>query len=350
MSTTTSAKLRGASLRGFFPDGIPRLWCPLLTHYRDDGSIDFDRMSVHLSQVTPWVNGYLIPGSTGDGWELDEAETLAVTEFAVRQARERGLSLLVGVLRTETDRVKKTMEGMLLLLERLTGIADGRQRLSAARVCAFALCPPKGATRTQNEIYANLSELMDRGLPMALYQLPQVTENEVAPETFETLAAKYSNLIFFKDSSGHDRIAASSVDKGGVYLVRGAEGEYARWLKDAGGAYDGFLLSSANYFPAELKKLIESVEKGDIDRAQEIAGRLTAVVRQVFELVQPLPHGNHFTNAAKAIDHYCAFGPLGHSKEGPMLHAGVRLPQRVITDTGAILGRSQMMPHKGYLE
>ncbi|MBP1731998.1 MAG: dapA 2, partial [Deltaproteobacteria bacterium] len=243
MSTTTSAKLRGASLRGFFPDGIPRLWCPLLTHYRDDGSIDFDRMSVHLSQVTPWVNGYLIPGSTGDGWELDEAETLAVTEFAVRQARERGLSLLVGVLRTETDRVKKTMEGMLLLLERLTGIADGRQRL---KICA------------------SLSELMDPGLPMALYQLPQVTENEVAPETFETLAAKYSNLIFFKDSSGHDRVAASSVDKGGVYLVRGAEGAYARWLKDVGGAYDGFLLSSANYFPAELKKLIESVEKGDI--------------------------------------------------------------------------------------
>jgi 4-hydroxy-tetrahydrodipicolinate synthase len=326
------------------------LWCPLLTHYRDDGNIDFDRMSVHLGQVTPWVRGYLIPGSTGDGWELDEEETLAVTEFAVRQAQAQGLSLLVGLLRTETSVVKKTLESMLLLLERMTGTADARQRLDEARVCAFAVCPPKGATLTQQEIHTSLSELMETGLPMALYQLPQLTDNEVAPETFEGLAVKHANLIFFKDSSGHDRIAASSVDTGGVFMVRGAEGEYARWLKFAGGPYDGFLLSTANYFPAELHKLIKAVETGNMGLAHEISARLTAVVRQVFELVKPLPHGNHFTNAAKAIDHYRAFGALGRTKEGPMLHAGVRLPQQVITETGAVLDRFELMPHEGYLK
>jgi 4-hydroxy-tetrahydrodipicolinate synthase len=307
-------------------------------------------MSAHLNQLTPWVKGYLIPGSTGDGWELNEEETLAVTEFAVRQVRARDLSLLVGILRAETKMVKKTMGSIRLLLELPTGLADHRQFLGASRVCAFAVCPPKGAARTQQEIYTSLSELMETDLPMALYQLPQVTENEVAPETFEALAAKFPNLIFFKDSSGHDRIAASSVSKGGVYMMRGAEGEYARWLKFAGGPYDGFLLSTANYFPAELHKLIESIEKGEMGLVHEISDRLTAAVLQVFELVQPLPRGNHFTNAAKAIDHYRAFGPLGRTKEGPMLHAGVRLPQHVIAETGAILDRFQLMPREGYLE
>jgi hypothetical protein len=36
----------------------------------------------------------------------------------------------------------------------------------------------------------------------------------------------------------------------GVTLLRGAEGDYAQWSKAHGGAYDGFLLSTANAFPA----------------------------------------------------------------------------------------------------
>ena len=30
-------------IKKLFPSGIPRLWCPLLTHYTDNGSIDFDQ-------------------------------------------------------------------------------------------------------------------------------------------------------------------------------------------------------------------------------------------------------------------------------------------------------------------
>jgi hypothetical protein len=29
-------------------------------------------MSAHLAHIVPWVKGYLIPGSTGDGWEMDD--------------------------------------------------------------------------------------------------------------------------------------------------------------------------------------------------------------------------------------------------------------------------------------
>ena len=52
-----------------FPEGIPRLWCPLLTHYDDAVRINFDRMSAHLGHIGRWVKGYLVPGTTGDGWE-----------------------------------------------------------------------------------------------------------------------------------------------------------------------------------------------------------------------------------------------------------------------------------------
>ena len=74
------------------------------------------------------------------------------------------------------------------------------------------------------------------------------------------------------------------------------------------------------------------------------------VTPEVFALLQPFAYGNAFTNANKAIDHFKAFGPKALRKEGPMLHAKVRLPEQTISGTGAILTRYGLMPDKGYLE
>jgi dihydrodipicolinate synthase/N-acetylneuraminate lyase len=342
---------RQALLKDFSPAGVPRLWCPLLTHYRDDGAIDLDRMSAHFHHIVPWVKGFLIPGSTGDGWELDEQETMHVAGFALQQAQKQEIYLLLGALKRDTESVQRTISGMLKLIDPkgLTGKNDTEQILKERRVCGFTVCPPAGEALTQEDMEAGLSGVLDLGLPTALYQLPQMTHNEVSPETFGRLVEKYFNLIFFKDSSGQDRIAASLVDKGGVFLVRGAEGDYAKWLPEAGGPYAGFLLSTANCFARELSTLIGNLEGGDQKKAGEISERLTAAITEVFALVQPLPCGNAFTNANKAIDHFFAFGPRADTQKGPMLHAKVRIPGDILAATGAILTRRQLMPVRGYL-
>jgi dihydrodipicolinate synthase/N-acetylneuraminate lyase len=346
------AARRKALLGELFPGGIPRFWCPLLTHYRSDGGIDFDRMSRHLDHVIPWVKGFLIPGSTGDGWELDDDETLKVARFAIRKAPAYKASLLLGVLKADTETMERTISDLLALVERESGISKKKtaEALRVAGVCGFTVCPPRGKTLTQADIKIGLSRILDMGLPTALYQLPQITENEAAPETFGKLVRKYSNVILFKDSSGQDGIAVSRVDKGDVFMVRGAEGEYARWLKDSGGPYDGFLLSTANCFPREIRDIIESLEKGSVEKAREISDRISLAVRDVFSLVQPLPCGNAFTNANKAFDHFFAFGPAASDVEGPMLHGKIRIPGKIISATGGVLSRYGLMPKQGYLE
>ncbi len=347
---TDEKKKRAIFVETFLPPRIPRLWCPLLTHYTEGGEIDFDRMSQHLRFLQPWVKGYLIPGSTGDGWELDEEETLDVVNFALRRSREHGTYLLLGVLRKDLESMKRTLDRIIVTLQRFTRTENIHEALKKGNVCGFAFCPPKGKTLSQEELFSGLSEIMKRGLPTALYQLPQVTENEVDPQNFERLVAAHPNLIFFKDSSGRDRIALSSADKGGVFLVRGAEGEYARWLKESGGPYDGFLLSTANCFPAMLRALIDFLEGGDIPAAVKISEQISGAVREVFSIVEPLPHGNAFTNANKAVDHYMAFGADAAKKPGPMLHAKVPLPEGILSAAGEVLKRYGMMPPRGYLE
>jgi dihydrodipicolinate synthase/N-acetylneuraminate lyase len=331
-----------------FASGIPRLWCPLLTHYRDDGSIDYERMSRHFDHIVPWVKGFLIPGSTGDGWALDDKQTLQVADFAVQQARNHKIHLLLGVLKSDTQTMIRTISGMLGVDVLKTGQEDFAPILKAKNICGFTICPPTGKSLNQADIEAGLDGILSLGMPTALYQLPQVTENEIAPETFARIVAKYANVVFFKDSSGQDRIAMSPFDKGGVFMVRGAEGDYARWLKEASGPYDGFLLSTANCFARELAALIEGLEAFDREKSGEISGRLTTAVNEVFTLVQTLPYGNAFTNANKAIDHFFAFGPQAYARKGPMLHAQVRIPDAIIKLTGAVLEKCHLMPETGY--
>jgi dihydrodipicolinate synthase/N-acetylneuraminate lyase len=339
---------RQENLRYYFRGGIPRLWCPLLAHYRDDGSLDIERMEAHFKFVSARVKGFLVPGSTGDGWELNDRETREFVEFALKAVKGTGSLLLLGVLRKYVSTMMTLIEQMIAGLAG-KGNGDARRALSEANVCGFTVCPP-GGELSRGEIRTGVADILELGLPTALYQLPQVVQNEVDPETFAELAARFPNLILFKDSSGEDRIAKSPVDKGGVFLVRGAEGDYSSWIKKAGGPYDGFLLSTCNCFPGLLSDMIDKLDAGDRQGAGGISQRLTGAVLEVFTLVQSLPGGNAFTNANKAMDHYFAFGPSAGSKQAPMLHCGIRITGHMISRTGEILQKYNLMPSRGYAQ
>ena len=82
---TSMATQRAKLLKALFPDGVPTLWCPSLTHYNHDGRIDGARIEAHLRYLAPDVKGFLIPGSTGDGWLLSDAEFRELLEVALAQ-------------------------------------------------------------------------------------------------------------------------------------------------------------------------------------------------------------------------------------------------------------------------
>jgi len=211
------------------------------------------------------------------------------------------------------------------------------------------VCPAKGSDLSQAAIAEALASVLERGLPVALYQLPQVTGNVMSPETIRKLAEEYPNFYLFKDTSGHDRVAESQLDFAGVFLVRGAEGDYARWPKSAGGPYDGFLLSTANVFARELDAVLTLLEQGRCAESQTLADRLTRTVDGVFKLVSAFHTGNAFTNANKTMDHLMAYGERGLRHEPPLLYSGVRLPASLMASAAELLRQNGLMPSKGYL-
>ena len=353
-------------LKRIFPDNIPVLWCPLLTHYDDHGAIDHARMAAHLRHLAPDVKGFLIPGSTGDGWELTDAESAQLLEIALGQAQELRLHLLIGVLKPDVEAALSAIREIVERIKSRTRVRDAQAALLKARVCGFAVCPPRGQDLSQEELGRALSSILQAGLPTALYQLPQVTQNELSPELVSSLATRFENFLLFKDSSGADRVVLSGKSLGGVFAVRGAEGDYARWLAAAGGPYQGFLLSTANCFAPHFSQLINALSRNGPTTtpspakgppapkpsaaARQMSDRLTAVIQEVFGLVKGLPDGNPYANANKAIDHFFAFGPRALSVLPPRLHGGSRLPAEVMRATGEILSRHGFAPGYGYLE
>ena len=345
------AEARRALRAQLFPQKPPTLWCPLLTHYRVDGAVDEDRFLAHLHHVAAWVTGILVPGSTGDGWELSEAERLRVLGLVLDQATRLKLQVLIGVLKPDIGSILASLVGTVEWLKHRTGEPDTLRCLARRRVGAFALCAPSGPNRSQAELLHSLATLLDTGLPIALYQLPQVTHNSVKPETVRNLAERYPNLLFFKDSSGHDQVARTLPQPADVFLLRGAEGDYVRSLRAGGGCYDGLLLSSANGFPRLIHHMVRDLERRRVADAEALSARLTLAVRNVFDLVENrLVPGSAFANANKAIDHFMAFGHRGTQVAPPPLHGGRLLPPEILHSTAEILRSNSLMPEKGYLD
>lgn len=217
---------RSQLVGSLFPDGIPQLWCPPITHYDQTGRIDRIRMECHLAHMSRWVKTFLLLGSTGDGWELTREEKYELISITIELAKKYHFKMLIGILEPEFGAARQGILDALAFLKQYTGKQDALESMVAANVCGFTVCPPRGESLAQNEIQAELRSVLDLSVPTALYQLPQITQNEMSAETVVSLAMAYPNFYLFKDTSGKDKVALSGEDFKGVFFVRGAEGDY----------------------------------------------------------------------------------------------------------------------------
>lgn len=335
-------------IKKLFPKAFPKLWCPLLTHYKSDGTIDFERICKHLDFIMPHCNSFLIPGSTGDGWELNFEEFKSLINFIFNYAPKKEINILIGLLQTDDEKLKQNLKYALEFLETKNFSPDAKD-YKPSRFKGFVICPPKGKNLAQEKIKNYLENFLKLNYPVSLYQLPQITENEMTPETVEYLTGKYPNVFMLKDSSGEDKVAKTGLNYAGLKLIRGAELNYSAWLKCCGGIYDGFLLSTANCFAKEFTDVIERLVQGNQDEADNISIKLTKVIGEVFKLASILPFGNAFTNANKLIDHINAYGKNHQEFPPPKTHSGINLPKELLSKTYDLLYKNGFEIEKGYL-
>ena len=152
-----------------------------------------------------------------------------------------------------------------------------------------------------------------------------------------------------KDTSGHDAAALSDADFDGVHLVRGAEGGYARWYKGCGGPYDGFLLSTANGFAPELRRILAYADDGKIEEAYALSDKLDELVTALFDMVASISVSNAFANAARIIDHLRAYGRAWAEASAPCLPDGSGMDADILAAGIARVQAMGVTIESGYL-
>lgn len=324
-------------------DSLDPLWVPLLTHYDRGrpGEIDPARMKAHVGALRGHVHQFLIAGSTGDGWEIGES----AFRDLVRLSLDPGVfgpetRVLFGALRPTTGEV---IERIAILEEMLA--AEPRR---AARIAGITVCPPVGPTITQADILDHYAQVFAATtLPVAVYQLPQVTSCVLEPRTVLDLVGS-GRVAMFKDSSGSDAVAVAGAALGAVAL-RGAEGNYAEALRPAG-AYDGWLLSTGNAFADCLQEIAASLRRADNDAATALSADLTRAVARVFGAAQQVGFGNAFSNANRACDHILAWGKRWRDAVPPLSVSGAPLPLLLLEEAELAFSGVRDVPARGYLE
>jgi len=209
------------------------------------------------------------------------------------------------------------------------------------------VCPPVGAT-SQAQILEHYRRVIEATeFPIAVYQLPQVTRCEVDAKTMSELM-KTGRIHMFKDTSGEDRVAASRVLGDSVWTLRGAEGGYFEALKP-GGAYDGWLLSTANGLAEHYRAIRDMATRGDRESAQTLSARVTRAVNAIFELGNQMNLGNVFSNANRAIDHVQAYGARCVDVPMPYRIDGSTVPEPYVVQVSAIVRREGLARVRPYL-
>ena len=350
----------------------PKLFVPPITHYKfkhsipSETEIDFERNTYHLKYMLDSVDGFLINGSTGDGWELTNNDQISIINNALKsinKANNKFKPILIGALRYTTKDVDQYIQQLITEYAKIDLLNANNDQ---SPFIGFVVCPPSNID-DQNIIFQELDGLFTKykEYPFIIYQLPQITKNEIESNTLDELINKHSNIIMFKDSSTIDNICKSGKSLNGVIAVKGSEGYYLDNLlttKYGVSSFHGLLLSTANNYPKILQSmLIKSVvdlkikENYDIETAFSISNKITFLSNETFNYVSKYKFNNPFSNSARIVDFFMAHGRNAckdaiSAKKFPITKDGEIFKGSDLMDIFNILNAHDVIPFNGYLQ
>ena len=232
---------------------IGRLLTPMVTPFKPNGDVDFER----AAGLAQWVyrkrraDSIIVSGTTGEFFSLTFQERVALME-AVWGAVGRKLPVIAG---TGCASTRETI--------RLTREAE-RIGVDMAMVVAPFYSKPE-----QEGLYEHYRAVArSTSLPIMLYNIPLFTGSNIAPETFVRLA-KIRNIVAVKEESGLNPLQTSR------YLLS-APGDFRVYVGDdtmvlsvmAQGGH-GVVSGGAQICGSDMRRLVDALVRGDLVEARK---------------------------------------------------------------------------------
>ena len=243
----------------------------LVTPFRRDGSLDEAAVSrLAKRQIDAGIH-FLVPcGTTGESPTLTEDERIRVVELVVEQARGR-VPVLAGAGGYNTKEVIHAAEQM--------GRAGADGILSVT---------PYYNKPTPDGLVAHYRAIAEAtNLPIIVYNVPGRTGCNVDAGTLMRLAS-IPNIAGVKEASGNMSqmcdVCAAVPD---TFIVLSGDDALTLPLMAVGGR--GIVSVASNEIPAEMSRMVELAEKGDVAAARQLHNRLMPLMQVNFIESNPIP-------------------------------------------------------------
>jgi hypothetical protein len=128
-------------------------------------------------------------GSTGDAWEAGDAEALAALDIAIPFAKEKGLDLLVGILRPVRTDAGPHRQGAGQPVPAGTDSID--QAFAAANVRGLTIARRQPPRRCRSKPSSRRWRRCSTSACLALYQLPGDRQPRESPDLVASLARQF---------------------------------------------------------------------------------------------------------------------------------------------------------------
>ncbi|QLG61160.1 dihydrodipicolinate synthase family protein [Halorarum salinum] len=232
------------------PDGV---LCPLVTPYRDDGSVSETDLRSHVEfQVEAGIDGVVPNGTTGEFASMDGSERRRVTEATV-EAVDGRVPVLAGAAATTVAEARENV---------VTAADAGADGALIVVPYFHAANDPVGNERFLREV------ARDSPLPLVLYNIPACTGASIRISTLRAMA-DHRSVHGLKDSSGdfgYFMDAIRTTDDG----FRVYQGFDSHLVPGMMMGADGGINALANAVPESFVAVREALSDGEFERAKRI--------------------------------------------------------------------------------
>ncbi|MFT5219696.1 MAG: 4-hydroxy-tetrahydrodipicolinate synthase [Planctomycetota bacterium] len=252
------------------------IYTPIVTPYREDFSIDFDRLAEVIEfLISAGVHGIISAGTTGEYYAQSMEERVQLMKFIKKQIKGRVVFMVgTGAIRTEES------------------IEYARAAVETGADCLLVATPPYAIpTERENALHALAIDRV-ANLPIMLYNYPDRMGTSMGEEYLDRVG-RSSNFCAIKESSGDpNRIHLLARDYPHIQMCCGMDDQALEFF--AWGARS-WVCAGSNFAPEiHLAMYQACAVEGDFDKGRRIMSAMMPLMRvleQGGKFVQCVKHG-----------------------------------------------------------
>ncbi len=243
----------------------------MVTPFDEEYNLDFESCNRLIEYLIKEGNdGILLSGSTGECSVLDDEEKIALFKFAKDHFGDR-IKIIAG---TGSNDTKHSVE-----------LSKEAEKIG---VDCLLLVAPYYNKPSQMGIFKHFEKIASEvKAPIILYNVPSRTSSNISSETCVELS-KIDNIIGIKEASGDLRQISEIIrDTGKDFLVySGNDGDTLPILSVGG---YGVISVASHLVCKEIKDMISSFKRGDLNKASEMHRNLLDIFYGIFIATNPVP-------------------------------------------------------------